>query len=210
VASGAETRVLPDGVIDLMWYQERMVVAGADTSVMIARTRPGDVVWGYPLAPGAARELFGLSMHELTDHRVDLSDLVRPVGLPHPDDETDVPTALERTVAALWARADPSRARLRRAALLDRGARQGRSVQEMADLLGLSERSVHRLSVSTFGYGMKSLARIHRFRRALDLAREGMAWSEVAAVAGYADQPHLARECARLAGRTPTELRGSP
>jgi AraC-like DNA-binding protein len=39
-----------------------------------------------------------------------------------------------------------------------------------------------------------------RFDRALALARAGTPLAEVAATAGYADQPHLAREVRALSG----------
>jgi AraC-like DNA-binding protein len=43
-------------------------------------------------------------------------------------------------------------------------------------------------------------------RRALDLARAGIALAEVAARTGYADQAHLTREVKELAGVSPTHL----
>ena len=46
-----------------------------------------------------------------------------------------------------------------------------------------------------------------RFGRAQALARTGENWAGIAAACGYADQAHLAREFAELAGQTPTEWR---
>jgi AraC-like DNA-binding protein len=51
-----------------------------------------------------------------------------------------------------------------------------------------------------FGYGAKTLARILRMSRALDLARQGVPPAVVAADTGYADQSHLSREVRALAG----------
>ncbi|MFD9260612.1 helix-turn-helix domain-containing protein, partial [Streptomyces sp. NPDC059538] len=62
------------------------------------------------------------------------------------------------------------------------------------------ERQLHRRSLDAFGYGPRTLGRILRLRRALALARAGMPFAEVACVAGYADQAHLAREVRALAG----------
>ncbi len=42
--------------------------------------------------------------------------------------------------------------------------------------------------------------------RALELARTGMELGDVAATAGYADQPHLARDVKQLAGVPVTAL----
>jgi AraC-like DNA-binding protein len=60
------------------------------------------------------------------------------------------------------------------------------------------------------GYGPKVLDRVLRFRRFLHLiespARPVGGIAGLAAAAGYADQSHLTRECARLAGTTPRRL----
>lgn len=205
-ASGPVQHVTPDGVMDLMWLQGRFVVAGADTRTMVAETTPGDLTWGLQLRPGVAPALLGISADELTDQRVDLADLVTCADSAAFAGDVDVPDALERLYVALWRRADPDRAGLRLAASLDRAARAGRSVRETAALHGLSERSLRRLSDRLFGYGPKTLMRIHRFQQALRLAAPGRTLGDVAAAAGYADQAHFNRETRRLAGRSPTQL----
>ncbi|MFE0691467.1 helix-turn-helix domain-containing protein [Streptomyces xiamenensis] len=206
VPDGPEHRVDPDGVLDLMWFRERLIVAGPDTRSMLARTRAGEVTWGLRLAPGVGHALFGVSAHELTDRRVALSDLVRLPAYGGPSFGDDPAGALERVFVALWARAEPERRDLRRAAALDSAAREGLSVRETAELHGLSVRSLHRLSNRLFGYGPKTLQGIHRFQRGLHLARAGVPLRDAAATAGYADQAHFTREAKRLTGRTPGAL----
>ena len=85
-------------------------------------------------------------------------------------------------------------------------ARRATPVAEMADQLGLSARQLHRRCLPVFGYGPRRLSRILRMTRALDRARAGLPLAEVAAVCGYADQAHLTRELAALAGAPPTSL----
>ncbi|WP_174531163.1 helix-turn-helix domain-containing protein, partial [Micromonospora maritima] len=63
-----------------------------------------------------------------------------------------------------------------------------------------------RRSLALFGYGPKTLARILRMRRALDLAHAGAPLAEVAARTGYADQAHLTRDVREFAGMPPTRL----
>ncbi|MER7014948.1 helix-turn-helix domain-containing protein [Saccharopolyspora sp. NPDC000359] len=201
--SDGRQHVVPDGVLDLMWFQDRMVVAGPDTRAMAVETRPGEVTWGLRLAPGVAHALLGVPVDELADRRVALSELV---ALPARSVEADVVSALEQVLVDLWTRADPDRSALRLAASLDRAARADLGVRETAQLHDLSERSLRRLSNRVFGYGPKSLARIHRFQRALHLARSGLPLTEAAVTAGYADQAHFTRETKRLAGRTPAAL----
>jgi len=78
--------------------------------------------------------------------------------------------------------------------------RSGASVAATAGSVGLNERGLHRRCLAAFGYGPKTLARILRMNRALDLARAGTPFATVAVTAGYADQAHLAREVRALAG----------
>ncbi|KAA5829602.1 helix-turn-helix transcriptional regulator [Saccharopolyspora hirsuta] len=205
VLSDGHKHVVPDGVLDLMWFQNHLVVAGADTRAMSFESVPGEVAWGLRLAPGVAHALLGVPADELTDRRVALSELV---ALPARSFEVGAADALEQVFIDLWTRADPDRSALRLAASLDRAARDGLSVRETAQLHDLSERSLRRLSNRVFGYGPKSLAQIHRFQRALHLARSGLPLAEAAATAGYVDQAHFTREAKRLAGRTPAALIG--
>ncbi|SBT39554.1 helix-turn-helix domain-containing protein [Micromonospora auratinigra] len=86
----------------------------------------------------------------------------------------------------------------------------GATVAATAAEVGLGARALHRRSRLLFGYGPKTLARILRLRRALDLARAGARWAEVAALAGYADQAHLTRDVRELAGVPPTRLLPAP
>lgn len=206
VRSSGHHHVVPDGVLDLMWFQHRLVVAGPDTRAMAVHTAPEEVTWGLRMPPGVAHALLGVPADELTDRRVALSELV---ALPARSFDDDPAGALEQVFLDLWTRADPDRAALRLAASLDRAARDGLGVRETAQRHGLSERSLRRVSTRVFGYGLKTLARIHRFQRALHLARSGLSLAEAGATAGYVDQAHFTRETTRLAGRTPAELTGS-
>ena len=101
LSDGPEKRITPDGVMDLMWFQHRLVVAGPDTRTMIVETQADEVTWGLQLAPGAAYALLGVPAHELTDRRVELSELV---ALPRHDGwsfEDNAADALERIFVAL-------------------------------------------------------------------------------------------------------------
>src|SRR6266545_593075 len=89
------------------------------------------------------------------------------------------------------------------------GERRAASVLGLSGATGLSERQIHRRCMAAFGYGAAVLARILRLRRALQLARshEGpLRLAELAATAGYFDQPHLAHEVRAIMGTTPTRL----
>jgi AraC-like DNA-binding protein len=204
-----EGRVLPDGVMDLMWFDGRLVIAGADTTATVTVAGHRGLTWGLRLPPGTAHAVLGgVRACELADRRVDLSDLAEvPTSILDSVPE-DPAAALERVFTTLWARADPERPALRLAASLDRAARAGLSVRDIAARHELPERTLRRLSDTLFGYGPKTLASIYRFQHALSLARAGTPLAEAAAAAGYADQSHLNREVRRLAGTRPTMLLG--
>ncbi|WP_245721656.1 helix-turn-helix domain-containing protein [Nocardia crassostreae] len=86
--------------------------------------------------------------------------------------------------------------------------RAGATVAATADLLDLGPSRLHRLSLTAFGYGPKTLARILRMQRALALARAGTPLADTAARTGYADQAHLSREIRDFAGMPLSRLLG--
>ena len=79
------------------------------------------------------------------------------------------------------------------------------SLGAIARELGLSERGLRRRCHDAFGYGGKTLDRILRFQRFVELARrpDAAGLPMLAAEAGYADQAHLTREVRRLCGFSP-------
>jgi AraC-like DNA-binding protein len=82
----------------------------------------------------------------------------------------------------------------------------GAPVGEVADEIGRSSRSLQRQCAAVYGYGPAMLRRILRFRRSVAMLRGGVPFAQVAAAAGYADQPHLHREARALSGLTLGQL----
>ncbi|MGV9631724.1 helix-turn-helix domain-containing protein [Streptomyces sp. NPDC003487] len=202
--------VLPDGCMDLMWSEGRLLVAGPDTRAYVPPGPPAPFV-GVRFFPGTAPALLGVPAHELRDRRVDLSDLwpaarVRRLRA-RIAAAADPARALEETALDCAADAGPPDPLLRRlVGALD----AGRPVGETADALGIGARQLHRRSLAAFGYGPKTLARVLRLQRALGLARSGLPYADTAARAGYADQAHFAREVRALAGMPLGELLHGP
>ncbi|MFI7098009.1 helix-turn-helix domain-containing protein [Streptomyces sp. NPDC050161] len=201
--------VLPDGCTDLIWGAGRLLVAGPDTRPHMAEGGPGTCFTGLRFAPGQGPAVFGVPARDLRDRRVPLADLwpgARVRELTGRLAAAGAPGRLLEEIAAARVReaADrlpPGRAgRSARSAAITRALAQGRSVAETADGVQLGVRQLHRYCLDAFGYGPKTLARVLRLVRALELARAGVPYAEVAARAGYADQAHLAREVRSLAG----------
>jgi AraC-like DNA-binding protein len=206
-AARDEHRVLPDGCMDLIAFDDgRLVVAGPDTGPSPAGRPPGSTSVGVRFRPGAGPALLRVPASAVRDLRVDLESVwgaegrrlgeqVAAAGTP--------PAKLAALVAALREEEgpDPVVGAAVDRLLDDPSARVG----WLAGHLGLSERHLHRRFEAAVGYGPKTLARVLRFRRLLALpASQGLAVR--AARAGYADQAHMTRECVRLAGVPPSAL----
>jgi AraC-like DNA-binding protein len=84
----------------------------------------------------------------------------------------------------------------------------GTTVATFARLFEMPPRSVRAWSTRTLGMGLKRLLKIRRLHAALELQLSGAhaTWSQIAATAGYADQPHLIRDCRALLGESPSEF----
>jgi transcriptional regulator GlxA family with amidase domain len=119
------------------------------------------------------------------------------------DAAADPAAALEAVALARAGEVDPPDPWVRGAVA---GLSAGRSVASVADSVGWSERQLHRRARDAFGYGPKTLARVLRLQRALGLARDGVPLADTAALAGFADQAHLARDVRELAGAPLGEL----
>ncbi|MEU9237537.1 helix-turn-helix domain-containing protein [Streptomyces subrutilus] len=202
-AGGPGGIVLPDGCMDLLWAEGRLLVAGPDTGPHPAGEVPGGAFAGIRFAPGTAPALLGVPARELRDRRVPLADLwpareVRRLA-GRVASYGDPRAGLEALAARRAAEAGPPDPLI--ADVVAR-LRAGHAVAPTAAAVGLGERQLRRRSLDAFGYGPRTLGRVLRLRRALALARAGTPYAEVACVAGYADQAHLAREVRALAGTT--------
>ena len=207
-AAGAPpTLVLPDGCADLIWRTNgEAFIAGPDTGPVVSRLPPGTVLVGARFGPETAGAEFGIGLDELRDQRVSLAAVMPRVACQLRGVRQPAAAVKELTeIAGQLAITRPPDPLVREAArrLADPRVR----VEALAGQLGLSDRQLRRRCQAAAGYGPKTLQRVLRFRRfvarvdggARDLAR-------IAQEAGYADQAHLTRECAQLAGLSPTVL----
>jgi AraC-like DNA-binding protein len=204
-------RVVPDGSADIIWRADGRSVttftAGPDTEAQLAPLAEGSRMVGIRFAPGAADSVLGLPLDAVRDQRVPLRELWGPGA-----DELAERVALSDQPGVALATAvqdriteapDPTAAAIARH--LEFAAGPG-VVSGAADKVGVSERQLQRRCRTAFGYAPKTLHRVLRFQRALRLARGGRRLADVAAVVGYADQAHMARDTRRLAGVPLTNL----
>jgi AraC-like DNA-binding protein len=204
--------VTPDACIDLVWDGSTVHVAGPDTRPWAV---PGQRTYaGIRFRPGAAPGFLRVTADALRDRRVPLVDLW---GRPAEElAQTLIVTPLE-AAPAIFLRAlerrlaevpppDPLvQAAVRQA--VD-GLRRPDPIEDLAQSLDVSSRTLRRRCTEALGYGPRTLQRILRFRRALRLAATTNGLADLAMAAGYADQSHLSREMRRLAGATPRQVVG--
>ena len=206
---GPSGLVIPDACSDLIW--ERGIgayVAGPDTGPVRTQTRPGTVFVGVRFRPAAGGQVLGLPLSELRDQRVPLADLRRDIArcLPVSLSPAEAAARILDVTGTLVVDSSPDSAINAAASLLSDPAAR---TEDVAERVGLSERQFRRRSQAAIGYGPKTLQRILRFQRfvrLLDASATPPDLATLAAVTGYADQPHLTRECAALSGLTPAAL----
>jgi AraC-like DNA-binding protein len=187
----APVRVLPDGCMDLMRINGRIVVAGPDTTASVS-ARGGEPFVGLRFHPGVLPRLLGVPASELRDERVPLRELRK----------TPSHSSLVQLAAALASddpRPETAPWSLPLLSHVTGSLAAGSAVSDVAQRIGWSSRTLQRQCTSVYGYGPAMLRRILRFRRAVRLLSEGLSPVDVAARAGYADQPHLLREVRGLA-----------
>lgn len=207
-------RVLPDGCADIVWMAGgELVVAGPATGHVLAEIPAGVTAIGVRFGPGAAGAALGMPASELQDRTVELADLWGTAGR-----ELTERMALESPARRLGLLAAALARRLREAqppdALVARAATllaSGMPVAETGREMALGERHLRRRFHEAVGYGPKTLQRIMRIRRFLDIV-EAMPEPDVGRAAvevGYSDQPHLTRESTALTGLPPAALLAS-
>jgi AraC-like DNA-binding protein len=215
--------ILPDGCVDIVWIGAAApVVAGPATHRIVVRLPPGTSLIGARFRPGWAASSLGLSVDELLNQHVPLTELwgsraerfTEPVLSHH-----SVLARLREVVAALTSRfanaPGADRAIQRSIAWLARHP-SGR-VHDLAHAIGFSDRQLQRRFRAAVGYGPKTFQRIMRLQRLLALsplmASGQQNLAHLAYSAGYADQAHMCREVRALADKTPQHLlenAGSP
>jgi AraC-like DNA-binding protein len=216
-------RRIPNGAAELAVTVGSLPrVSGPATRPVVNELAPGATVVGVRFHPGAAPPVLGLPASELVDLTVDgddlwgsdaiaLGELVDGAG--SPEEAVDL---LQRHVAArLGGAAAPD-------PLVTEAVRQlmpwrAGDVGSLHSLLYISETQLRRRCRTAVGLAPKVLHRLLRFQGFLALVQEAIAQGRaptderlalLAAEAGYADQPHLNRECLRLTGLSPRAFLG--
>jgi AraC-like DNA-binding protein len=209
-----EHRTVPNGCVEISCILGTGVVrvAGPQRRPVLKLLAPGATVVGVRFRPGVAHTILGLPVSELVDLDVELDRIwgrsavelgQRLAEAASPDDAA---TLLEQEVVGRSI-ATPDPDPLVIAAVGRLQPWRGASVGNVTAELFISPRHLRRRFVAALGYGPKTLQLILRFQAFLALNHahgHDSSLARLAATAGYADQPHLSRECSRLTGLTPS------
>jgi AraC-like DNA-binding protein len=165
------------------------------------------------LTPLGTYRLFGMPMREVTNLVVDLADLLGPDARTLVDrlrETPDWPTRFDILDALLLSRLaeGPEPApEVREAMRLLAQSGGTVPVASLAAEIGWSRKHLVTRFNEQVGLPPKTMARVLRFRRALDMMTHGVpGFVNIAVACGYYDQAHLIREFRDLTGCTPREL----
>ena len=183
----------------------------SDRSVWVEASGPARCVQ-IDLTPIGAHLVFGVPMHELANRVVSLDDVLPADerGLTERLADATSWTArfevLDRTLAKRLAEATPPSPEVVWAygALERTGGRV--PIASLAERVGRSRRHLATRFREQVGLPPKTVARIFRFRRALELLGSGSGFADLAYECGYFDQAHLNRDFRQFAGTSPGEL----
>jgi AraC-like DNA-binding protein len=175
---------------------------------------------GVMCEPAAGFLLAGASMAGYTDRFVDVTDVLGPAGNRLVDRVrtamTDRPTSTDAHSAAMRAYGDalrrflpvdPEGALVNRLVSFVESSSDVTRVAQVCAEFDLSERALQRLVHRRLGLTPKWLIQRRRLQEAVERLRSReTTLGEVAAVLGYADQPHFIRDFSRVTSMTPGEF----
>ncbi|WP_077964500.1 helix-turn-helix transcriptional regulator [Ensifer adhaerens] len=215
-------RVLPDGRCDIILRftlnappnSELMpIVTGPTTGFYDVALEPGSAFVGVRLRPGYFQRILGLEPIRLKSGALvgeaaknkwpDLAALCAPAS-----DQQELAGRLVQFVRKRDADSDFEVEPLSRNTISALHASGGRlRIAELADMHGLSERTVRRIFLRATGVSPKAFAAIIQFHRALRLLRDHhLSPADAAFEAGFADQSHMTRVFQRMGGFSPARL----
>jgi len=164
------------------------------------------------LRPGAARTVFGVPAHWLTNQIVS-AHAVRGASARHALDRLVAAPSSRARVAIFtamlsgWVRPARDDTFTVRAAAWMQSRREWRA-GALAAKSGYSERHTRRLFEDCLGLSPKAYARTLRLHAVLQMATRTTDLAEIAAAAGYYDQAHLTQDFRTCVGRPPASFFG--
>ncbi len=206
--SGGRETILPDGRFELIFNfgdvvmqdgspQPRAMLSGETRRAVTIQPSGRADFMGVTLRDGRATSVIGAPLSEVRDRMLELRTNLYERLAGAGDEERVAIIGNEFGDAQRDALAEHAAAAIRRTA--------GRiSISRLAELCGVSIRTLNRAFERSHGLTPKTLARVCRLNRAASLLRGGATAADVATDAGFCDQPHLVNEFRSMAGLSPS------
>ena len=187
---------------------------GIRCAVVGARSRFADIclanrvlTLGVRLHPGALPLLARLPASDFTDHSVSIEEVLGVRGkllIERLAEQRSAAQALN--VLAQFLGNDFGRRKT--CDELNALVTDSDRADDLAAVLGLPSRALYARMIEQVGLAPKRLLRIRRIHRTLSICRDRRRpWAQLAALCGFADQAHLAREFQDLMGESPSAWR---
>ncbi|MFG2087440.1 MULTISPECIES: DUF6597 domain-containing transcriptional factor [unclassified Spirillospora] len=211
-----ETKVLSHPNVHLVFEEPFPLIYGVDRTLFVRRLEGRGQVLGVKFRPGAFRPFAAGPVIDLADRRVRAADVLRPevedagrAVLRHTDIGAMVESAEEFLLNGLPA-PDPVAeevAGMVEAIIADPALFR---VDQAADALHVSVRTLQRLFAEYVGASPKWVLRRARLHEAASRADQGVHidWAALAGDLGYFDQSHLTRDFTATVGVSPARYAG--
>ncbi|MGE0190859.1 MAG: DUF6597 domain-containing transcriptional factor [Planctomycetota bacterium] len=224
---GVPERVVPDGCAEIVLNQAAafrrfaadgtshrqdhvLLVGQLGRAITIAPEGAVDLL-GIRFEPGGLARLLGAPMDELLDvdvalrHlRPDLHGRLEAAAAAHTFEART--HAIEGVLLDERARSRPRAHAGLVAAAVARLGRADRTVERVAEELGVARRTLERAFRREVGLSPRDFVRVARVQRVVTRLEHGVpagGWASLAVDAGYFDQSHLIRDFRQIAGTTP-------
>ena len=187
------------------------ILSGPHGRFFIIDTAEQSSVLGISFRPGGAAPFLGMPAGEVRDLHVSVEDLFG-IGARHLREQllgADGSQQFQILENWLVAQADgrlTQHPAIAYALTEFSGVPHTRSVSDVTDRIGLSPRRFIELFDAEVGLTPKLFCRIKRFQQAIRIAHkaEVIDWADLAAMAGYYDQPHMIRDFQEFSGLNPS------
>jgi AraC-like DNA-binding protein len=200
-------RIVPDTCADFIATDDgRTWLVGPATRVELSALPPGTVARGLRIQPQALGVVIDADPAELTDRHARF-DEVLPAHVARTLADALLTGGFDgRLLRQLWPEVVLEERITRGIRML--ASEPELSVEVVARACAMSPRQFRRAVRQASGLAPKTLQRVSRMHRVLDIARmqPRASLAELSAAAGFADQSHLARDVRQLADLTPQQL----
>lgn len=186
------------------------VISGARSRFHVREATAGAYSVGMLIRPGAAGVILGVPAQELAERHTSLDDVWGGAARALRERLLDIRDAarqlelFERAVLARVAQRLAPHPAVAEALARFGSEATGWEIGPVRRDTQLSHRRFVQLFRRQVGIGPKQLCRVLRLRRALEHAKRGATWAEIAWNAGYYDQSHFVHDLKDIAGVSPT------